>query len=122
MPARLKYTRKVVLGCTRKVDLCSLRQLGVWVGQVVTIMKTNIVITVNHNAATINVERLIVPHASMSGEVILEANEDALAQFPLEYRCTSSNLAIAQLMGSSARSTALATAALASLVELLKYI
>ena len=85
-------------------------------------VKPDIVITINHNAATLNVERLIVPHASMSGEVILEANEDATAQFPLEYCCMSSDLAIAQLMGSSVRSTALATEALASLVEPLKYI
>jgi hypothetical protein len=58
-------------------------------------VKPNIVIAINHNATTLNVERLIVPHASMTGEVVLEANEGTLAQFPLEYDCTPSDFGVA---------------------------
>jgi hypothetical protein len=61
------------------VDLCSLQWLGVGIGKVVTVVKPNVVVTVNHDAAAFSAKHLIVPHASMSGEVILEANEDALA-------------------------------------------
>ena len=52
---------------------------GVGVGQVVTIMELNIIITIDHNATALNAKHLIVSHASMSGEVILETNEDAFA-------------------------------------------
>ena len=60
-----------------------------------TMVKPNIVITVNQNATALSAEKLIVPHASVSGEIVLEANEDTLAQFPMEYGCASSDLAIA---------------------------
>jgi hypothetical protein len=60
-----------------------------------TIVKPNVVITINHNATALSAEHLIVPHASMSGERVLETNEDAFAQFPMEYGCVSSDFAIA---------------------------
>jgi hypothetical protein len=58
-------------------------------------VKPNIVVTVNHNATALSTEHLIVPHASVSGGIVLEANEDTLAHFPMEYGCASSDLAIA---------------------------
>ena len=47
--------------------------------EVVTVVKPNVVVTVNHDATTLSAKHFIVPHASMSGEVVLETNEYALA-------------------------------------------
>ena len=79
MSARLEYASEVVLIPTREVDLCSLRWLEVGIGKIVTVVKPNIVVAVNHDATAFSAKHLIVPHTSMSGEIVLEANEDALA-------------------------------------------
>ena len=64
----------------------------------------------------------MVPHASMPGEVVLEADEDTFAQLSVEDGCATCNLAIAELMCPSLGSTALAAAPCASLVELAEYV
>ena len=80
-------------------------------------MKSNIIVAVDHDAASVGIELLIVPHASMSGHVILEASEYALAQLPLEYRGTPCHLAVTELVRASAWPTALAALARASTMK-----
>ena len=74
------------------MDLRSLERLGLWIGKIMIIssmMKSNVVITINHDATAVGVELLIVPHTSMSGHAVLESNEYAFAQLSLEDRCSS---------------------------------
>ena len=82
MPAWLEHSSKVVLGNTHEVDVCSLGRLGLQIGKTMiisSIMKSNVVVAINHDATAISVELLIVPHASMSGRIVLASNEHALA-------------------------------------------
>ena len=86
------------------------------------VVELNIVIAINHESTSFGAESLMVPHASMSGDVVLEANDDPFTQLSVEYGRTTRTLSVAELVHSSFESAALAAAPCASLVELAEYV
>ena len=83
-------------------------------------MKPDIIVAVNHDAASIGVELLVVLHPPMSRQVFPEANEYTFAKFTLKDRCHSGCLPVAQLVVATFGPAAVATLALAPPVKLVQ--
>ena len=79
-----------------------------------------IIITVDHDAAPVGVEVLVVLNPPVPRQVIPKADEDALAQLALEDRGSPRCIPVAQLVHTTSGSTAITALARASPVQLVQ--
>ena len=83
---------------------------------VASVVQSDIVIAVDHDAAPVGVEVLVVLHPPVSRQVIPEADENAFAQLALEDRGSPRCLPIAQLVYTTLGSATVTAFACASSV------
>ena len=82
-------------------------------------MKLHVVVAINHSPTAVGVELLATSHPPMPREVLLQADKNLLAEFPLEDRSPSGDLPIAQLVLGSLRPAAVTIASRASSMQTL---
>jgi len=87
---------------------------------VVSAVKSYVHVAVDHNAAAVGVPSLIGSHAPRPKHMVLDANEDCLAELTMQYGSSAHHLTMTKLMCITARSAALAALARAPSVELLQ--
>ncbi len=83
---------------------------------VASVVQPDIIVSVDHDAASVGVELLVVLHPPVPRQVVPKADENALAQLALEDRGSSRCLPIAQLVYATSGSAATTVLACASSV------
>jgi hypothetical protein len=78
------------------------------------VVQPNIIVAVDHDAAPVSVELLIVPHSPMPHQVVPGTNAHALAQLALEDCGSPRRLPIAQLVNATSGPAAITALASAS--------
>ena len=89
---------------------------------VASVVQPDIIVSVDHDAASVGVELLVVLHPPVPRQVIPKADENSLAQFALEDRGPPRRLPVAQLVCATLGSAATTTLASASTVQLVQNI